>query len=367
MTTSTGFDLTLDDIFHQYPGAAPAVDHITLEVAAGELVALLGPSGCGKTTLLRIIGGFQPQTSGKVVIGGKVIDNLPPHHRDIGIVFQNYALFPHLSVAENIAYGLDARGVARPQRKQRVAEMLEMIQLGQLADRYPRQLSGGQQQRVALARALAVAPRILLLDEPFSALDKSLRMDMQIEIKRLQRQSGVTCVMVTHDQEEALSMADRVAVLNAGKLEQFATPSQIYDSPASLFVNTFVGTANVLPGTLQSMSGQAAQMRLADGSLLACRSPQGAQPGSAVLACIRPENLQVTAEGEGFAAQVELGLPLGPSIVHEMLTPGGLRLKTASPRGLGAEPLKPGTRVGLRPISPNAITTFAAPQAVALN
>ena len=367
MTTSTGFDLTLDDIFHQYPGAAPAVDHITLEVAAGELVALLGPSGCGKTTLLRIIGGFQPQTSGKVVIGGKVIDNLPPHHRDIGIEFQNYALFPHLSVAENIAYGLDARGVARPQRKQRVAEMLEMIQLGHLADRYPRQLSGGQQQRVALARALAVAPRILLLDEPFSALDKSLRMDMQIEIKRLQRQSGVTCVMVTHDQEEALSMADRVAVLNAGKLEQFATPSQIYDAPASLFVNTFVGTANVLPGTLQSMSGQAAQVRLADGSLLACRSPQGAQPGSAVLACIRPENLQVTAEGEGFAAQVELGLPLGPSIVHEMLTPGGLRLKTASPRGLGAEPLKPGTRVGLRPIASHAITTFAAPQAVALN
>jgi putative spermidine/putrescine transport system ATP-binding protein len=359
-TPTASFDLTLDDIFHQYPGATPAVDHITLEVGAGELVALLGPSGCGKTTLLRIIGGFQPQTSGKVVIGGKVIDNLPPHHRDIGVVFQNYALFPHLSVAENIAYGLEARGVARPARRQRVTEMLEMIQLGHLAPRYPRQLSGGQQQRVALARALAVAPRILLLDEPFSALDKSLRLDMQIEIKRLQRQSGVTCVMVTHDQEEALSMADRVAVLNAGRLEQFATPSQIYDSPGTLFVNTFVGSANVLNGVLESITAEAAQVRLADGSLLACRAPRGLQPGAAVVACIRPENLQVTPVGEGFAARVELGLPLGPSIVHEVLTPGGLRFKIAAPRALGAEPLAPGTLVGLRPISPHAISTFAA-------
>jgi len=360
-TATAGFDLTLDDIFHQYAGATPAVDHITLEVAAGELVALLGPSGCGKTTLLRIIGGFQPQTSGKVVIGGKLVDHLPAHHRDIGIVFQNYALFPHLSVAENIAYGLDARRVPRARRKPRIDEMLDMIQLGHLADRYPRQLSGGQQQRVALARALAVEPRILLLDEPFSALDKSLRMDMQIEIKRLQRQSGVTCVMVTHDQEEALSMADRVAVLNAGRLEQFAAPSKIYDSPSSLFVNTFVGNANVLPGTLESYAGESARVRLADGSLLACRTPQDARPGSAVVACIRPENLELTTAGDGFPAQVELGLPLGPSIVHEMLTPGGQRIKIASPRGLGAEPLKPGTQVGLRPISAHAITTFTAP------
>ncbi|WP_286917478.1 MULTISPECIES: ABC transporter ATP-binding protein [Pseudomonas] len=360
-TATAGFDLTLDDIFHQYAGATPAVDHITLEVAAGELVALLGPSGCGKTTLLRIIGGFQPQTSGKVVIGGKLVDHLPAHHRDIGIVFQNYALFPHLSVAENIAYDLDARRVPRARRKPRIDEMLDMIQLGHLADRYPRQLSGGQQQRVALARALAVEPRILLLDEPFSALDKSLRMDMQIEIKRLQRQSGVTCVMVTHDQEEALSMADRVAVLNAGRLEQFAAPSKIYDSPSSLFVNTFVGNANVLPGTLESYAGESARVRLADGSLLACRTPQDARPGSAVVACIRPENLELTTAGDGFPAQVELGLPLGPSIVHEMLTPGGQRIKIASPRGLGAEPLKPGTQVGLRPISAHAITTFTAP------
>ncbi|KQQ64034.1 Fe3+/spermidine/putrescine ABC transporter ATP-binding protein [Pseudomonas sp. Leaf129] len=360
-TATAGFDLTLDDIFHQYAGATPAVDHITLEVAAGELVALLGPSGCGKTTLLRIIGGFQPQTSGKVVIGGKLVDHLPAHHRDIGIVFQNYALFPHLSVAENIAYGLDARRVPRARRKPRIDEMLDLIQLGHLADRYPRQLSGGQQQRVALARALAVEPRILLLDEPFSALDKSLRMDMQIEIKRLQRQSGVTCVMVTHDQEEALSMADRVAVLNAGRLEQFAAPSKIYDSPSSLFVNTFVGNANVLPGTLESYAGESAQVRLADGSLLACRTPQDARPGSAVVACIRPENLELTTAGDGFPVQVELGLPLGPSIVHEMLTPGGQRIKIASPRGLGAEPLKPGTQVGLRPISAHAITTFTAP------
>ena len=204
---AAGQSLTLDDIVHRYSGGAIAVDRVTLEVAAGELVALLGPSGCGKTTLLRIIAGFIAQTSGQVVVGGKRIDDLPPNRRNIGIVFQNYALFPHMTVAENVGYGLAARGTDKTAAKKRAAEMLDLVQLGHLADRLTKQLSGGQQQRVALARALAIEPRVLLLDEPFSALDKSLRLDMQIEIKRIQRAAGTTAIIVTHDQEEALGMA----------------------------------------------------------------------------------------------------------------------------------------------------------------
>src|SRR5262245_58647067 len=223
-----GQSLTLDAVTHRF-GSALAVDAVTLEIKAGELIALLGPSGCGKTTLLRIIAGFIVQTAGQVIVAGRSIDDLPPNRREVGIVFQNYALFPHMTVAENIAYGLAARGVRRDEQRARVAEMLGLVKIEPLAGRFPRQLSSGQQQRVALARALAVRPRIMLLDEPFAALDKNLRLDMQIEVKRIQRLAGTTTILVTHDQEEALSMADRVAVLNHGRLEQFGTPTEVYD------------------------------------------------------------------------------------------------------------------------------------------
>ena len=241
MNAAPGQPLIIDAVTQRY-GSFLAVDNVTLDIKAGELIALLGPSGCGKTTLLRIIAGFIVQSEGHVVIGDTMVDELPPNRREVGIVFQNYALFPHMTIADNIAYGLAARGVPAAQQKSRVAEMLALIKLDHIADRYPRQLSGGQQQRVALARALAVKPNILLLDEPFAALDKNLRLDMQIEIKRIQRLAGTTTVLVTHDQEEALSMADRVAVLNQGKLEQYAPPTEVYDTPCSLFVNTFVGS-----------------------------------------------------------------------------------------------------------------------------
>jgi putative spermidine/putrescine transport system ATP-binding protein len=361
MTPTAGQSLTLDDIVHRY-GSAVAVDHVTLEIAAGELVALLGPSGCGKTTLLRIIAGFIAQTSGRVVVGGKRIDELPPNRRNIGIVFQNYALFPHMSVAENVGYGLAARGTDRAAAARRTAEMLELVQLGPLADRLTRQLSGGQQQRVALARALAIEPRVLLLDEPFSALDKSLRLDMQIEIKRIQRAAGTTAIIVTHDQEEALGMADRVAVLSQGRLEQFASPSEVYDTPASYFVNQFVGSANVFAGTLETLDDSGAAVRLADGSLMATRRPARAlAPGARVVACVRPENLRLAPEGQGMPATVELGMPLGPTIVHEIRTASGARMKLAEPRSPGTEARGAGMAVWVQPVSAASVTVFAAP------
>jgi putative spermidine/putrescine transport system ATP-binding protein len=361
MESTAGQSLTLDDIVHRYGGSV-AVDHVTLEVAAGELVALLGPSGCGKTTLLRIIAGFITQTSGKVVIGGRRIDELPPARRNVGIVFQNYALFPHMTVAENVGYGLAARGTDRAAAARRTADMLEMVQLGHLAGRLTKQLSGGQQQRVALARALAIEPRVLLLDEPFSALDKSLRLDMQIEIKRIQRAAGTTAIIVTHDQEEALGMADRVAVLSQGRLEQFAAPSQVYDTPATYFVNQFVGTANVLPGTLDALAADGAHVRLADGTLLATRAPAGLAAGSRVVACVRPENLRLCEAPQGaLEGTVELGMPLGATIVHEIRTRDGARLKLSEPRAPGTVPREPGTRVWVRPASASSVTVFAAP------
>ncbi len=360
MSANQGQSLTLDAIVHRY-GSALAVDHVTLEIKAGELVALLGPSGCGKTTLLRIIAGFITQTSGQVVVGGRRIDELPPSQRNVGIVFQNYALFPHMTVAENVGYGLAARGADKSAVKKRTGDMLEMVQMVHLADRFARQLSGGQQQRVALARALAIEPRVLLLDEPFSALDKSLRLDMQIEIKRIQRAAGTTAIIVTHDQEEALGMADRVAVLSHGKLEQFAAPSQVYDTPATYFVNQFVGTANVLPGRLQSIEGDSAWVDLADGTRLEARAPRAIAVGAQVVACIRPENLRLCDSGDGVQGTVELGMPLGPTIVHEIRTSAGLRLKLAEPRAPGTEPRPAGASVWVKPVSFASVTVFAAP------
>ena len=245
--SARGHSVDLSGVTHRF-GSFVAVDDVSLRVKAGEVLALLGPSGCGKTTLLRIISGFVEQTVGSVLIDGSPIDHLPPNLRRVGIVFQSYALFPHMTVAENIAYGLKARRTPKDAIKPRVQELLETVQLGAMAQRLPRELSGGQQQRVALARALAVEPSVLLLDEPFSALDKNLRLDMQIELKRLQRQLGLTAILVTHDQDEAMGVADRIAVMNAGRVEQLDTPVNIYDRPASLFVSGFIGTTNQLSG-----------------------------------------------------------------------------------------------------------------------
>ena len=356
----SGSALLLDGITQRY-GPALAVDDVTLDIKGGELVALLGPSGCGKTTLLRAISGFLRPTQGRVVIDGQAVDHLPPNKRTVGIVFQNYALFPHMTVAENVAYGLAARGVGKEGQKARVAEMLGLVRLAHLADRFPKQMSGGQQQRVALARALAVKPSILLLDEPFAALDKNLRLDMQIEIKQIQRLADTTTVLVTHDQEEALSMADRVAVLNAGRLEQFAPPTEIYDRPGSLFVNTFVGSANVFSGRLGGARDGARIIRLDAGGEMttASRTVSGMPDDARVTVCVRPEHMRLVTEGAGLDGTVEIGLPLGPTIVHEIRTSDGRGIKISEPRAPGAGPRSPGTPVRIRPVAPEVVSCFS--------
>jgi ABC-type Fe3+/spermidine/putrescine transport system ATPase subunit len=234
----------------KYYGGSLAVDNLNLKVESGELITLLGPSGCGKTTSLRLIGGFLRPNQGNIRIAGKVANNIPPYKRDIGMVFQNYALFPHLTVEQNVEFGLKMRKLPAPERHQRVIEILKMVGLDHLAGRRPSQLSGGQQQRVALARALVINPAVLLLDEPLSNLDARLRVQLREDIKRLQREFRVTTILVTHDQDEALSMSDRIVVMNNGRVEQIATPRELYDYPATEFVARFMGEPNIWPGTL---------------------------------------------------------------------------------------------------------------------
>ncbi|MDP8969266.1 MAG: ABC transporter ATP-binding protein [Actinomycetota bacterium] len=266
-------------------GGFTALDAVGLSVRAGEVLALLGPSGCGKTTLLRSVAGFVRPAAGQVLIDGAAVDMLPPNRRRVGIVFQNYALFPHMTVADNVAYGPRARGEPRARVSARVAELLEMVQLSPLRDRRPRQLSGGQQQRVALARALATEPSILLLDEPFAALDRSLRLDMQIEVKRLQRSLGLTAILVTHDQDEAMSVADRVAVMRGGRIEQEGTPEEVYGRPESHWVATFLGDAEILPGS--AASGRV-ECELG-------RFPAARELAGPVDVVVRPESVTLTA------------------------------------------------------------------------
>jgi putative spermidine/putrescine transport system ATP-binding protein len=359
-----GHTLTLSSITQSFGGLVAAND-VSLDVGAGELVALLGPSGCGKTTLLRIIAGFQRQTSGSVSFDGVPVDHLTTAKRGVGIVFQNYALFPHMNVAENIAYGLDARHTPRSTRQAKVAEMLAMVRMQAFADRLPRQLSGGQQQRIALARALAVDPKILLLDEPFGALDKNLRLDMQIEVKRLQREFGITTVLVTHDQEEAMSMADRIAVLNGGIVEQCAPPVEIYDRPKTLFVNQFVGTTNLLPVKVVRAEADDLVLRFLDAEFV-CRGTAASDPalaaGTDAVWSIRPERLSVfTQPGPGrIAATVRVVLPLGPITVYEAVA-GSTSIKINQSRVDPSPGVEPGASIFIGQSDPAAGQVFAAP------
>jgi len=325
--------LDVEDLSVRY-GASLAVDKVSLSIEPGEVVALLGPSGCGKTTLLRVIAGFVRQIEGRVRVDGAQIDHLPANQRNIGIVFQNYALFPHMTVAENVAYGLRARGERGPGIMAKVNRFLETVQLGGFRDRLPRQLSGGQQQRVAIARALAVEPSILLLDEPFAALDRNLRLDMQIEVKRLQRTLGLTTILVTHDQDEAMSVADRIAVMNKGRVEQFDSPVAIYDRPQTLFVNGFIGTTNLLGGTVTAIEDGRATMTLDAGATLDLPASAGLSAGTAVLLSVRPEQLTLSAKPGPGTWKIEpgLSLPLGGQLVHETRAADGTTLKIVEPR-----------------------------------
>ena len=286
--------LTLTNIQKHFAGGVAAVENFNLDVDRGEFVSFLGPSGCGKTTTLRMIAGFERTTSGTITVDGKEISNKPPNQRNVGMVFQSYALFPNMSVADNIGFGLKVRRRPKQDIAKRVAELLTMINLEGRGDRYPWQLSGGQQQRVALARALAIEPQVLLLDEPLSALDAKIRINLRKEIRAIQRQLGITTVYVTHDQEEALSLSDRVVVMSDGRIEQIGTPSQIYNFPATTFVASFVGTLNLVnAGVVDASTGRLS----VDGQEILASNVGGAasQDGRVTLA-LRPEGISL---GEG--------------------------------------------------------------------
>jgi len=272
-------------------GTVTVVQNFDLDVSRGEFVSFLGPSGCGKTTVLRMVAGFEEPSSGSIMVGGQDVTRLKPNKRNIGMVFQAYALFPNLTVAQNIGFGLKVAGVARADADRRVTEMLRLIKLPEFGDRYPYQLSGGQQQRVALARALAPKPRLLLLDEPLSALDAKVRVSLRDEIRAIQKELGITTVFVTHDQEEALSISDRIVVMYGGKAEQVGTPFEIYNRPVTRFVANFVGTLNVLTGTISDAS--AGKVRVGDGEVVLGGRLNGWKAGDNVALALRPEAISL--------------------------------------------------------------------------
>jgi spermidine/putrescine transport system ATP-binding protein len=306
-----------------------AVDRISLDVGSGEFFSLLGPSGCGKTTTLRMIGGFELPTGGRVLLRGRDVTNDPPDKRPVNMVFQNYALFPHLDVGDNIAFGLKRAGIAKAEIGRRVAEALELVHLRGYDRRRPGQLSGGQQQRVALARALVNRPNVLLLDEPLGALDLKLRRQLQLELKRIQSEVGITFVYVTHDQEEALTMSDRIAVMHAGRIEQLGTPEELYERPASRFVADFIGSTNMLRGRVETDG----RVRLSSGEI-APVAHDGLVTGTEVEISIRPEAISLvppSAEG-AIGATVDQAAYLGSTISYQLRTVGGLALTVQSPK-----------------------------------
>ncbi len=316
-------DLALSGLTKSY-GRTLAVDHVTLRIARGEIVALLGPSGCGKTTTLRMIAGLVEPTEGDILVGGAPITRTPVHKRNIGMLFQNYALFPHLSVGQNVAFGLEMRGVRRSEAARRVREALALVQLETLADRLPAALSGGQQQRVALARALVIEPSVLLLDEPLGALDKGLRESMQVELRQLQQRLGITTVIVTHDQEEALTLADRIVIMRAGRLEQVGAPQEIYSRPVSRFVAGFIGASNFLHGRVAGSHGGMSQVVLAGGACVSV--PSAAGDGQAVMVAVRPEAISVHPAGDAAAEPNAVAATIEQIIYRGSLTHLHMRL-----------------------------------------
>jgi spermidine/putrescine ABC transporter ATP-binding subunit len=290
--------VTFDAVSKRF-GSVTALDNVSLTIGRGEFMTLLGPSGCGKTTLLKLAAGFLGPDSGSIAIDGRCVNDVPTYKREIGMMFQNYALFPHMNVAENVAYGLKARGVPRHERVRRVAETLALVKLTGMEDRKPRQLSGGQQQRVALARALVINPTVLLLDEPFSALDKNLRASMQMELREIQRKLGLTTIFVTHDQSEALSLSDRMAVMSEGRIRQLGTPIEVYRRPHDRFVASFVGDTNRLRGELVGITAAAAVIALGDMRIkVSGETLSGAQASAPVDLFVRPEYLRIAPAGE---------------------------------------------------------------------
>jgi spermidine/putrescine transport system ATP-binding protein len=334
-------------------GDVIAVDALDLRIAPGEFFALLGPSGCGKTTTLRSMAGFEQPDSGTISLGGVDVTEVPPFRRDVNLVFQEYALFPHLNLRDNVAFGLKMKRINRRERQQRAEDMLERVAMGGLGDRGIKEISGGQQQRVALARALINHPKVLLLDEPLGALDLKLRRTMQLELKAIQRDAGISFVHVTHDQEEALAMADRIAVMNAGRALQIGSPTEIYDSPTSRFVADFIGESSFLEGEAEGSGADLVQFTLGSGERILVRP--GRQVTGAAVAMVRPEHLEVVpleAEQSSYDGPVNrleatvTALEYGGSDVHYFLAaPGGERLTSRMPAS--GDVMPPGERVAV--------------------
>ena len=330
------------------------VGPISFDVRSGEFFSLLGPSGCGKTTTLRCIAGFETLSEGSVRLGGERLDDKPPNRRDVGLVFQNYALFPHLTVFDNIAFGLRLRRVSAAETKERVGRMLELVGLPDLALRFPAQLSGGQQQRIAIARSLVLEPQILMFDEPLSNLDFKLRTQMRDELRRLQRRLGKTSIYVTHDQTEALALSDRIAVLSHGQIEQIGTPGEIYEQPASAFVADFIGNSNLFSARIIERNGGDTMVETADGLRLCCRSGNaGDTTGADVSVLLRPERIRVE-ESNGaetscgpnhFQARIAEIIYLGEDLHLSLELPRGPLLRAALKNGSGARGLAPTGRV----------------------
>jgi spermidine/putrescine ABC transporter ATP-binding subunit len=317
--------LRLDGVSKSFAGTQ-VLKPLQLDLAQGEMLALLGPSGCGKTTTLRLIAGFEAPDAGRVLIDGRDVTRLPPNKRGLGMVFQNYSLFPHMTVGENVAFGLKMRGVGSAEKTGRVRQMLQMVRLDQMEDRQIHQLSGGQQQRIALARALATAPSILLLDEPLGALDKNLREGMQFELRDIQRKLGITSILVTHDQEEALTMSDRVAVMAQGEVVQIGRPTDVYDRPRTRFVSEFLGTANIFSGVVRAQSGSTDWLVTLDAQ------PQVAAPvqsdaalvvGQHVTFAVRPEKFLLGPPGQNaVSARVQDVVFRGAYFAYELVAAG---------------------------------------------
>ena len=354
----------LDGVTKRF-GKTIALDDVSLLVRRGELMTLLGPSGCGKTTLLNLVAGFLMPDGGEIAIDGQRVTDVPTYRRESGIMFQQYALFPHMSVAANVGYGLKMRRVAKPEIARRVAEALALIKLEGLEDRKPRQLSGGQQQRVALARALVIRPKVLLLDEPFSALDRNLRASMQVEIKEIQRKLGVTTIFVTHDQSEALSLSDRIAVLAEGRIRQLGTPDEIYRRPVDRFVASFVGDVNVLHARLEHIHGATAALALGPARVLVpALTLQGAAPGAMVDLFVRPEELRVADEGTPaavsgiVAAQIYQGGHVDLYVDVPEAASGRVLIRVPGREGMSLWPA--GARIGITLAVDKAIA-FRAP------
>ncbi|MGQ9760017.1 MAG: ABC transporter ATP-binding protein [Candidatus Methanomethylicaceae archaeon] len=316
-------------------GNVKAVDKVSLKVEEGEFLTLLGPSGCGKTTTLRMIAGLEKQTTGQIYMGEKEVTNLPPYKRNIGMVFQNLALFPHLTVFGNIAYGMRAnrKEYTKKEIRDRVKEMLELVELPGMENRYPSQLSGGQQQRVALARALAFNPQVLLLDEPLVNLDRKLRERMQVELRRIQQKVGITTIFVTHDQEEAMTMSDRVAIMEAGRLLQVGPPTEVYEIPNSIFVAGFIGIMNFFEGRVAEISGDIVTVECNNFKLQALERRKGVQKGERVTVAIRPEAVQFAEGGEyTLSGKIDLKRHLGDTIEYHIYSDQGKEIIAIQPR-----------------------------------